>query len=325
MVKNILVTGGCGFIASNFLNIMKVKYPDHIFVNLDKLDYCSNLNNVNPNTARLVKGNIQNRDLLVNLIEEYNFDVVFHFAAHSHVDNSFDDPLVFTMENSYGTHVLIETFRQHRPHVEFIHFSTDEVYGESVNDEPFTENNSVLAPTNPYSASKAAAEMIVRSYIESYKMNIKIIRCNNVYGPNQYPEKLIPKFIKLLHNNQKCTLHGTDSANIKRAFIHVSDVVNAAETVWLKGTTGEVYNISSDYEISVLDVTKMIIRIIKNTDEYDKWTTCVKDRPFNDKRYNICSKKLKTLGWAPKKTIKDLEEFIISQDVLEKTRINGMG
>ena len=118
--KSILVTGGCGFIASNFINSFNQRFPEINIVNLDKLDYCSNINNVNKGSAKLVKGNIQNRELLVNLIEEYKFDTVFHFAAHSHVDNSFETPLVFTMENAYGTHVLIDTFREHLPNVEFI-------------------------------------------------------------------------------------------------------------------------------------------------------------------------------------------------------------
>jgi dTDP-glucose 4,6-dehydratase len=306
-----LVTGGCGFIASNFINIMHARYPDIKIVNIDKLDYCSNVNNVNPGAARFVKGNIQNRDILCTLIEEYQFNAVFHFAAHSHVDNSFNDPLTFTMENTYGTHVLIETMRHYLPNVEFIHFSTDEVYGPSSPDkEPFTEDTGVLKPTNPYSASKAAAEMVVRSYIDSYGMNIKIIRCNNVYGPNQYPEKLIPKFIKLLQNNKRCTLHGRNGAYVKRAFIHVEDVVDAVDTVWKNGKPGDIYNISSDYELSVLDVTKMIIKIMKDTEEIEDWVEYEEDRPFNDQRYHISSDKLRTIGCKPKKDIKDLIDFI---------------
>ena len=214
------------------------------------------------------------------------------------------------MDNTYGTHVLVETCRKHIPDVEFIHFSTDEVYGESVTDEPFTEERGVLKPTNPYSASKAAAEMIVRSYIESFNMNIKVIRCNNVYGPNQYPEKLIPKFKRLLRNGEKCTIHGKRSSEIKRAFMHVEDVVDAVDIVWKKGTTGEIYNIASDDELSVMDVTQMIIRNLKGTDNYDKWITYVEDRPFNDSRYYICSRKLKSLGWKQTKTREDLEKFL---------------
>jgi len=309
-MTNVLVTGGCGFIASNFLNIMKERYPDITFVNLDKLDYCSNLYNVNPGVSTFVKGDIRDNNLIGYLIKQYDFDAVFHFAAMSHVDNSFNDPKNFTLNNTYGTHVLLDKFREIKPNVEFIHFSTDEVYGESNTDVPFTEDIGVLKPTNPYSASKAAAEMIVQSYIDSYKMNIKTIRCNNVYGPNQYPEKLIPKFKLALRNGEMCTIHGFKSANIKRAFMHVNDVVDAVEIVWKRGNPGEIYNIASDDEISVLDVTKLIIKLNKNTEEYHRWITYVDDRPFNDSRYYISSDKLKSLGWSQKKTREDLINFL---------------
>jgi dTDP-glucose 4,6-dehydratase len=309
-MPNALVTGGCGFIASNFINSMHIRYPDITFVNIDKLDYCSNIENVNQGSSIFIEGTLCDPDFIERIVTRYKFDYIFHFAAQSHVDNSFVDPISFTMDNTYGTHVLVETCRKHIPDVEFIHFSTDEVYGESVTDEPFTEERGVLKPTNPYSASKAAAEMIVRSYIESFNMNIKVIRCNNVYGPNQYPEKLIPKFKRLLRNGEKCTIHGKRSSEIKRAFMHVEDVVDAVDIVWKKGTTGEIYNIASDDELSVMDVTQMIIRNLKGTDNYDKWITYVEDRPFNDSRYYICSKKLKSLGWKQTKTREDLEKFL---------------
>ena len=307
---NALVTGGCGFIASNFINSMHTRYPDITFVNIDKLDYCSNIENVDQGSSIFIEGTLCDPDFIERIVTRYKFDYVFHFAAQSHVDNSFVDPLSFTMDNAYGTHVLIETCRKYIPEVEIIHFSTDEVYGESVTDEPFTEERGVLKPTNPYSASKAAAEMIVRSYVESFNMNIKIVRCNNVYGPNQYPEKLIPKFKRLLRNGEKCTIHGKRSSEIKRAFMHVEDVINAVDIIWKKGTIGEIYNIASDDEISVMDVTKMIIKTITCTEDYDKWITYVEDRPFNDSRYYICSKKLKSLGWKQTKTQKDLEKFL---------------
>jgi len=309
-MPNALVTGGCGFIGSNFLNIMKDRHPDIHFINIDKLDYCSNIHNVKSGVATLVHRNLCSAGFLENLIKEYKFDYVFHFAAQSHVDNSFVSPLGFTLDNTYGTHTLVEMCRRHIPNVEFIHFSTDEVYGESKTDEPFTEATGVLRPTNPYSASKAAAEMIVMSYIESFNMNIKILRCNNVYGPNQYPEKLIPKFVRLLKNNEKCTIHGVNSAKVRRAFMHVDDVVDAVETVWKKGKTGEVYNIASDDEMSVMDVTQLIIKTIKETEDYDAWIDYVEDRPFNDQRYHICAKKLKELGWTQKKTREDLVQFL---------------
>jgi dTDP-glucose 4,6-dehydratase len=254
---------------------------------------------------------VGNAELIEHLIHDYKFDYVFHFAAQSHVDNSFENSLTFTRDNVYGTHVLIEACRHHLPNVEFIHFSTDEVYGESVTDVPFNESETVLKPTNPYSASKAAAEMVIHSYIESFNMNIKIIRCNNVYGPNQYPEKLIPKFKKLLKENRKCTIHGTRSAHVKRAFIHVDDVVDAVNVVWKKGGNGEIYNIASDYELTVMDVTKLIIKTIKNTENYDEWIEYVTDRPFNDRRYYICADKLKSIGWKQNKGIDDLIKFFI--------------
>jgi len=141
-------------------------------------------------------------------------------------------------------------------------------------------------------------------------MNIKIIRCNNVYGPNQYPEKLIPKFKRLLLEGKKCTLHGTNSSNIKRAFMHVDDVIEAVNTVWKRGTPGEVYNIASDVELSVLEVTKLIIEIVKGTTDYDEWITYVDDRPFNDKRYHICGNKLKALGWSQTKTKDELKKLL---------------
>jgi dTDP-glucose 4,6-dehydratase len=310
MTSNVLVTGGCGFIASNFLNIMKKRHPEINFVNIDKLDYCSNIENVEPGVAMFVKGNVGDASLVEHLIKLYSFDAVFHFAAQSHVDNSFENALSFTMDNTHATHVLIEACRRHIPDVEFIHFSTDEVYGESKTDVPFTENEGVLRPTNPYSASKAAAEMIVRSYIESFSMNIKIIRCNNVYGPRQYPEKLIPKFKRLLKDGKKCTIHGSKSATIKRAFMHVEDVVDAVDIVWKRGTTGEIYNIASDDELTVLEMTHLIIETVLGTTDYDKWITYVEDRPFNDRRYHICAKKLKSLGWCQKKTRADLINFL---------------
>ena len=289
---------------------MKQRYPDTTFINIDKLDYCSNVENVNPGVATFIKGNVGNKELVEHLIQKYSFDAVFHFAAQSHVDNSFENALSFTMDNTHATHVLIEACRRHIPNVEFIHFSTDEVYGESKTDVPFTEVEGVLRPTNPYSASKAAAEMIVRSYIESFGMNIKIIRCNNVYGPNQYPEKLIPKFKRLLKEGKKCTIHGKNCANIKRAFMHVEDVVDAVEIVWKKGTAGDIYNIASDDELTVIEVTHLIIETILGTTEYDKWITYVEDRPFNDKRYFICADKLKSLGWRQKKTREDIKKFL---------------
>jgi dTDP-glucose 4,6-dehydratase len=309
-MPNALVTGGCGFIASHFLNIMKKRYPEINFVNIDKMDYCSNIANVEEGVATLVKGNVGNKELIEHLIKKYKFDYVFHFAAQSHVDNSFENAISFTIDNTHATHVLIEACRHHIPDVEFIHFSTDEVYGESTTSEPFRESTGVLNPTNPYSASKAAAEMIVCSYVQSFGMNIKVIRCNNVYGLNQYPEKLIPKFKRFVREGKKCTIHGTESADVKRAFIHVEDVIDAVDTIWKKGLKGEIYNIASDDELTIMELTKLIIETNVGSTDYEKWIEYIEDRPFNDKRYYICGKKLKELGWSQKKTRKDLVNFL---------------
>jgi dTDP-glucose 4,6-dehydratase len=290
----ILVTGGAGFIGSNYIN----SRTDDTVVCLDKIDYCSNPKNLKE--CIFVKGDIRNKELVEYLINIYKFDRVIHFAAQSHVDNSFVDPLSFTDNNINGTHVLIDAFMRHHPSVEFIHFSTDEVYGESLDGQLFTESEGVLAPTNPYSASKAAAEMIVQSYIMSYDMNVKIIRCNNVYGPNQYKEKIIPRFCSLIMDNMKCTIHGEGLT--KRAFIHVDDVIDAVDIICSKGSKGHIYNVSSDLELSVIDVAKMVVEELKGPEEnFENHIEHVRDRPFNDRRYYICSKKLRNLGWVPRR------------------------
>jgi dTDP-glucose 4,6-dehydratase/UDP-glucose 4,6-dehydratase len=184
----------------------------------------------------------------------------------------------------------------------FIHISTDEVYGESMldDDEAKKNENSVLCPTNPYAATKAAAELIAKSYYFSFKMPIIITRGNNVYGPNQYPEKLIPRFIKLLKEDQKVTIQG-DGTNV-RAFLHVNDVCSALECILEKGVIGEIYNIGSDdhHEYTVQEIAHKLIKDIKNTENYDEWISYVEDRPFNDKRYYISNDKLKKLGWEIK-------------------------
>ena len=244
------------------------------------------------------------------MLHEYAIDAIIHFAAQSHVDNSFDNSLQYTTDNVYGTHVLLQASKEYGKLKKFLHFSTDEVYGEVDIDHPGCHEKSLLNPTNPYAATKAAAEFIVRSYYHSFKLPIVIVRCNNVYGPNQYPEKLIPKFISLLKNNKKCTLHSTNSSDVKRAFIHVDDVTNAVMTVYEKGSTGDVYNISSEYELSVIDITKLIIKSIKKSDNWEDWVEYIQDRPFNDSRYFINSDKLKNLGWRQEKGLDYLSYFI---------------
>ena len=306
-MKNLLVTGGCGFIGSNFINYIYDKSKYNI-INFDAMYYCANEKNVNENIRNsnnyiLVKGNLCSHDLVNHVLFTHKIDEVIHFAAQSHVQNSFEDSLQFTHDNILGTHTLLEACRSYKKIKKFIHISTDEVYGESLlsDDEEKKNEYSILCPTNPYAATKAGAELIASSYRFSFKMPIIITRGNNVYGPNQYPEKLIPRFIKLLEENKKVTIQG-DGSNV-RAFLHASDVAGALECILEKGVIGEIYNIGSDEdkEYTVLEIAEMLIRIIKRTDDYEKWISYVEDRPFNDLRYYISNEKVKNLGWEIKK------------------------
>jgi dTDP-glucose 4,6-dehydratase len=302
--KNILITGGCGFIASNFINYIYHQLDNINIINIDAMYYCANECNIDENIRNsdrytFIKGNICSTDLISYILKTNNIDTVIHFAAQSHVQNSFDDSLQFTKDNILGTHTLLECCRIYNKIERFIHVSTDEVYGESMLEETEDKKTeqSVLCPTNPYAATKAGAELIAKSYYFSYKMPIIITRGNNVYGPNQYPEKLIPKFIKLLKENKKLTIQG-DGSNI-RAFLHASDVAKAFHNILEKGVIGEIYNIGSDedQEYTVLEISKILIKSIKKTENYNDWITYIEDRPFNDKRYYICNDKVKSLGW----------------------------
>jgi dTDP-glucose 4,6-dehydratase len=323
--NNLLVTGGCGFIGSNFINHY---FPRHCLsdnansylaretclgekskinklVNIDAMYYCANENNVLENIRNnsnyiLIKGNICDENLVTNILKEHKITHIIHFAAQSHVQNSFEDSIKFTHDNILGTHILLECSRKYGELLKFIHVSTDEVYGESMNtiEEQHKTEHSILCPTNPYAATKAGAELIAQSYNHSYKMPIIITRGNNVYGPNQYPEKLIPLFIKQLQENKKVTIQGDGSS--VRAFLHVKDTAKAFEYILENGKIGEIYNIGCDehMEYSVLDIAKILIKKIKHTENFDEWIEYIEDRPFNDKRYYISNSKIKELGWT---------------------------
>lgn len=303
MTRNILITGGCGFIGSNFINYYWKKNPDYNIINIDAMYYCSDINNVDESIRTsdryvLIPENLCSCNVL-SVLEKYSIDSVIHFAAQSHVQNSFTDSIQYTKDNMLATHILLEACRLYSKIEKFIHVSTDEVYGESMirEEEAKKTEESVLCPTNPYAATKAGAELIAQSYYHSFKMPIIITRGNNVYGPNQYPEKLIPRFIKLLKEGRKVTIQG-DGNNI-RSFIHVIDVCSAFSLILEKGKVGEIYNIGSNdhSEISVMYVAETLIGMIKTTDKYHEWIEYIEDRPFNDKRYYISNEKLKLLGW----------------------------
>lgn len=300
----ILITGGYGFIASNFINEIFNRYPNMFIVNIDAMYYCANELHVNeavrnsPN-YKFVKGNINNSDLVDFILRTERINYVMHFAAQSHVQTSFENSLQFTTDNIVGTHTLLECCRKYGQIKKFVHVSTDEVYGDSMlgEDEIKKNEQSILCPTNPYAATKAGAELIAKSYFHSYKMPIVITRGNNVYGPNQHHEKLVPRFIKLLKNDKPVTIQGDGTC--VRAMLYVTDVAAAFKLILEKGEIGEIYNIGSDdhHEYSVMDIAKILIEKIKKTADYDKWIEYIADRPYNDVRYYISNKKVKDLGW----------------------------
>jgi dTDP-glucose 4,6-dehydratase len=316
-MKKILVTGGCGFIGSNFVNYILSKYQDYFVVNLDAMYYCANEENILPgfrysNNYKFIKGNLRSSDLVNFILNEYSITEVVHFAAQSHVQNSFDDSITYTHDNILGTHVLLECCKGNGNIKKIIHVSTDEVYGESLNGD-MKHEGSILYPTNPYAATKAGAELIAMSYIKSYNLPIIITRGNNVYGPNQYPEKLIPRFIQQLKNNEQVTIQGDGTA--LRSFLHVDDTCSAFDIILHKGEIGEIYNIGTnpgESEYTVMEIAQILIKEIKKTDSFQSYVKFIADRPFNDSRYFISNKKLKSLGWEIKTTFNDGIKMLIN-------------
>ncbi|XP_073134500.1 trifunctional UDP-glucose 4,6-dehydratase/UDP-4-keto-6-deoxy-D-glucose 3,5-epimerase/UDP-4-keto-L-rhamnose-reductase RHM3 [Henckelia pumila] len=301
--KNILITGAAGFIASHVANRLVRNYPEYKIVVLDKLDYCSNLENLlsskcSPN-FKFVKGDIGSADLVNYLLLTENIDTIMHFAAQTHVDNSFGNSFEFTKNNIYGTHVILEACKVTGQIKRFIHVSTDEVYGETEEDALVGNHEaSQLLPTNPYSATKAGAEMLVMAYGRSYGLPVITTRGNNVYGPNQFPEKLIPKFILLAMSGKPLPIHG-DGSNV-RSYLYSEDVAEAFEVVLHKGEVGHVYNVGTKKERRVIDVAKDVCNLFGM--DPDKSIQFVENRPFNDQRYFLDDQKLKNLGWSERTT-----------------------
>ncbi|WP_248928721.1 dTDP-glucose 4,6-dehydratase [Paenibacillus hamazuiensis] len=293
---NLLVTGGAGFIGSNFVKYMLNNYPNYKIINLDKLTYAGNLLNLKdiekkPN-YRFVKGDICDKDLINSLIED--IDVIINFAAESHVDRSIKNPEVFLNTNVYGTQILLEAAYKNKIS-KFIQISTDEVYGSLGKTGLFTESTP-LSPNSPYSASKASADLFVKAYFETYGLPINITRCSNNYGPFQFPEKLIPLMVTNALEGKKLPIYG-DGLNI-RDWLHVNDHCTAIDLVIHKGKPGEVYNIGGNNEKTNLEIVKLILNHLNKSDEI---ITFVSDRLGHDRRYAIDSSKIqKELGWVPK-------------------------
>lgn len=308
----LFVTGGAGFIGSNFINEIYRVYKNIKIINFDALYYCADekkniLQEIRLDKKRytFIHGNLQSLDLLNYIFQINPITHIVHFAAQSHVQTSFTDAIQYTQDNVLGTHHLLEAARLYCPTLQkFIHVSTDEVYGESMLsiDEKHKTEQTILCPTNPYAATKAGAELLAQAYNHSFKMPIIITRGNNVYGPNQYPEKVIPRFIQQLQRGEKVTIQGDGSC--VRAFLHAEDTASAFIKILERGKIGEIYNIGCDegMEYSILEVAKILIKKIKNTtdDKYKEWITFIEDRPFNDQRYYISNQKLKELGWEIK-------------------------
>lgn len=296
----ILITGGAGFIGSNFIHYVIQKHPDYEIINLDKLTYAGNLENLkeienNPN-YHFIKGDICDRKLVTSIVENFKIQVIINFAAESHVDRSIMGADVFIQTNVVGTQTLLEVAREKKIE-KFVQISTDEVYGSLGADGKFKEDTP-LHPNSPYSASKASADLLALAYHHTFGTPVIITRCSNNYGPYQFPEKLIPLMIINALNDKPLPIYG-DGRNI-RDWIFVKDHCEAILTVLENGKIGEIYNIGAENEKTNIEIVKLILKEL-NKDE--SLITFVKDRPGHDKRYAIDANKIKTqLGWKPKHT-----------------------
>ncbi|MDA8233301.1 MAG: dTDP-glucose 4,6-dehydratase [Clostridia bacterium] len=295
----ILVTGGAGFIGSNFVYYMLSKYPGYQLINLDKLTYAGNLENLKGvegnSNYKFVKGDIIDVKLVDDLVGQ-GVDAIINFAAESHVDRSIEDPAIFVKTNVEGTQVLLEAARKHKVG-KFLQVSTDEVYGSLGPTGLFTEHTP-LAPNSPYSASKTGADLLVRAYHETFGLPVNITRCSNNYGPYQFPEKLIPLMVTNALYDQPLPVYG-DGLNV-RDWLHVEDHCSAIDLVLHKGVVGEVYNIGGNNEKTNIEIVKAILGHLGKPESLIKYVT---DRLGHDRRYAIDATKIETeLGWTPKYT-----------------------
>jgi len=292
----LLITGGAGFIGSNFIHYTLKNHKDDQIINFDKLTYCGNLENLKDikedKRYKFIKGDICNEKLVDQVFQKEKPDFVLNFAAETHVDRSIKTPKNFTKTNILGTHTLLEVSRKYNIK-KFLQISTDEVYG-SIKKGKFKETDPLL-PNSPYAASKAGADLLVRSYYKTFKLPILITRSSNNFGPYQYPEKLIPFFITNLLQGKKVPLYGT-GLNI-RDWIYVLDNCAGIDVVLRKGKIGEIYNIGGGNEKTNLEIAKIILNEFGKDETFIEY---VKDRPGHDFRYALDTKKIKYLGWKPK-------------------------
>ncbi|MGK9181286.1 dTDP-glucose 4,6-dehydratase [Priestia filamentosa] len=305
---NILVTGGAGFIGSNFIHYMIETYPAYFIVNYDALTYAGNLDNlkeIHHEHYTFIKGDINNRELLDTVVKEHEIDVIVNFAAESHVDRSITEPDVFIKSNVLGTQTLLDIARENKIK-KYVQISTDEVYGSLGETGYFTEETP-LAPNSPYAASKAGADMLVSAYYKTYELNVNITRCSNNYGPYQFPEKLIPLMITNAMEGERLPIYG-DGKNV-RDWLHVRDHCMAIDLVIHKGVAGEVYNIGGGNEKTNNEIVHFIVEKLGVSRELIHF---VEDRLGHDRRYAIDATKVeKELGWKPTYTFeKGMDETI---------------
>jgi dTDP-glucose 4,6-dehydratase len=310
----LLITGGAGFIGSNFILHMMNSHPEVEIINLDLLTYAGNLNNLHEieKNARytFIKGDICDPDRVNAILKKHSVDAIVHFAAESHVDRSITKASEFVRTNVLGTQNLLECARHH-PVTRFIHISTDEVYGSRLKGS-FKETD-ILSPSSPYSASKAGSDLLALSYFSTYQLPVIITRCTNNFGPFQYPEKLIPLFVTNLIANRKVPVYGTGK-NI-RDWIHVSDHCRAVDFLLKRGSVGEIYNIGGGNEKTNIEITEKILKLLKKDESSIEY---VPDRPGHDFRYSLDCTKLRKMGWKPhysfEEGLKDTVEWYVRNE-----------
>ena len=318
MYKKILITGAAGFIGSHLAEKLFSTYKRSKFILYDKITYAANKNYIKDlikkKNVKFIKSDLLNFNQLGKNLN--NVDLAINVAAESHVDNSFGNSLIFSRTNTLGTHYFLEACRKQKVK-KIIHVSTDEVYGENLK-KPFKEDQ-ILNPTNPYSASKAGADMMVNAYKKSYKLDITTVRANNIYGIRQYPEKLISKSIYNFLHNKKMTIHG--KGNNYRFYLSVEDFCDGMLRIINNGKFQEIYNIASDKKYKVINVIKMISKHLNK--DFKKNVKYVTDRPFNDKIYQINCDKLKKLNWKVKRNLEDdishiIDWYIENKNIFKK-------